>query len=328
MDPNAAMEAAAESAKAFTKLQEIFQKMFNPHWTKKQVDADAYADERKLQTIRDNPDMEIVYRDGLLNARERSPEALAHRAEQRKLAESIRQEVNLENVLNITENELQQMINISDEPVDEDWLTRFFHIVEDVSSEDMQFVWGKILAGEIEQPGSFSYRTLETVKNLCKSEAEAFQKIAPLVLKDGSSRFLVTDSDILEKYNINFSVLSSLGECGLLNTDGFTYQNYEIGENTRRFLFTDKYMLMFCGDKTHKVELNVYHLTKAGRELLNIIECEPNSDYLFDVADFIWNDEKKREFCLKIYEIDQIADGAIKIRKSPLKEFSSQMVKP
>ena len=29
MDPNAAMEAAAESAKAFTKLQEIFQKMFN-----------------------------------------------------------------------------------------------------------------------------------------------------------------------------------------------------------------------------------------------------------------------------------------------------------
>ena len=47
MDPNAAMEAAAESAKAFTKLQEIFQKMFNPHWTKKQADADAYADERK-----------------------------------------------------------------------------------------------------------------------------------------------------------------------------------------------------------------------------------------------------------------------------------------
>ena len=139
---------------------------------------------------------------------------------------------------------------------------------------------------------------------------------------------MVTDSDILEKYKINFSVLSSLGECGLLNTDGFTYQNYEIGENTRRFLFTDKYMLMFCGDKAHKVELNVYHLTKAGRELLNIIECEPNSDYFFDVADFIWNDEKKREFCLKIYEIDQIADGAIKIRKSPLKEFSSQMVKP
>ena len=42
MDPNAAMEAAAESAKAFTKLQEIFQKMFNPHWKNKQVYDDAY----------------------------------------------------------------------------------------------------------------------------------------------------------------------------------------------------------------------------------------------------------------------------------------------
>lgn len=222
---------------------------------KKQADADAYADERKLQTIRDNPDMEIVYRDGLLNARERSPEALARRAGQRELAESIRQEINLENVLNFAANEVQQMESVSDETLDDNWITRFFHIAKDVSSEDMQFVWGKILAGEIKQPGSFSYRTLEIVKNLCKSEAEAFQKIAPFVLKDGSSRFLVTSPGILDKYNVNFSVLLSLGECSLLDTNGFTYLEYEIGENAHRFLFTDKYMLTFCGDKPHKVDV-------------------------------------------------------------------------
>ena len=95
MDPNTAMEAATEGAKALTKFQEIVQKVFGPRWTRKQADADAYADERKLKTIRDNPDMEIVYIAGEMHARERTPEMLALRAEQRMLTEWIRQEENI-----------------------------------------------------------------------------------------------------------------------------------------------------------------------------------------------------------------------------------------
>ena len=98
MDPNTAMETIGAGAKAATKLGEIVEKVFGPRWTRKQADADAYSDQRKLQTIRENPDMEIVYVNGQLNARERTPEALAYRAGQRMLSDAIREENNIENV--------------------------------------------------------------------------------------------------------------------------------------------------------------------------------------------------------------------------------------
>ena len=55
MDPNTAMETIGAGAKAATKLGEIVEKVFGPRWTRKQADADAYSDQRKLQTIRENP---------------------------------------------------------------------------------------------------------------------------------------------------------------------------------------------------------------------------------------------------------------------------------
>ena len=73
IDPNTAVSAAGEGAKAVSKLGEIVQKMFSPRWTRKQADADAYADDLKLQTIRNNPDMEVIYLNGQMSARERTP---------------------------------------------------------------------------------------------------------------------------------------------------------------------------------------------------------------------------------------------------------------
>ena len=190
MDPNTAMETMGAGAKAATKLGEIVEKVFGPRWTRKQADADAYSDQRKLQTIRENPDMEIVYVNGQLNARERTPEALAYRAGQRMLSDAIREENNIENVLEAASKELPQIEGVSDEPVDDDWITRFFTIVKDISNEEMQYVWGKILAGEIASPNSFSLKTLDTLRNISAADAQAFQRLMPLVVRHGSVHFI------------------------------------------------------------------------------------------------------------------------------------------
>ena len=65
--------------------------------------------------------------------------------------------------------------------MDKDWFTRYFNIVQDISNEDIQDLWAKLLAGEIKQPGSFSYRTLETLKNMTTDEAELFTKIRDIL---------------------------------------------------------------------------------------------------------------------------------------------------
>lgn len=323
MDPQTAMETAGEVSKAVTKFQEILQKIFNPHWTKKQADADAYADERKLQTIRDNPDMDIVYRDGALNARKRTPEALAYRAEQRVLAESIRQEANLENVLEVAANEVSQMSDVSDKLVDEDWLARLFQIVKDVSSEEMQLVWGKILAGEIKEPGNFSFRTLETVRNLSQSDAEMFQKIIPLVIAHGSSKCILSDTKTLTKYNVALSDVLILAECGLINLESLVLQLY-VTNTMKSLIYTDSRLLLVAGsdEKEKKVTFGVYPLTKVGGELYNILSHSPNEQYIFDVADQIIKNNKEKNPIVTIHEVNSIDAGSINYKTEPIKKFT------
>jgi len=53
-----------------------------------------------------------------------------------------------------------------------DWFVRFFEDAGNISDEKMQEIWAKVLAGEIKQPGSFSLRTLEVLRNLSSDEAE------------------------------------------------------------------------------------------------------------------------------------------------------------
>jgi hypothetical protein len=49
----------------------------------------------------------------------------------------------------IATEELKKENDVSDTPVDEDWIVRFFNVVEDISDEMMQQLWGRILAGEV-----------------------------------------------------------------------------------------------------------------------------------------------------------------------------------
>lgn len=66
----------------------------------------------------------------------------------------------------------------SDAPseVETDWLNTFSRLSEDKSSDDLRLLFGKILAGEIRSPGSFSLRTLQFVASISKPEAELISK--------------------------------------------------------------------------------------------------------------------------------------------------------
>ena len=328
MDPNTAMEAATEGAKALTRFQEIVQKIFGPRWTRKQADADAYADERKLKTIRDNPDMEIVYIAGEMHARERTPEMLAQRAEQRMLTEGIRQEENIENVLEIAAQELQQDDDVSDEAVDEDWITRLFNIVKDINNKEMQYVWGKILAGEIKTPGSFSLRTLETIRNLSQRDAQTFQKIIPLLFKFKNYIVILQKTEILEKYDINYHDLLVLDECGLIKMKSDTGINANI--NTAIEIHSQNRIVFFKGieNNSRKLTYRIYPLTSAGVELYSILSKEENVEYCIDFAKDVVKENAGIKMEASIHEIASIdKDNTIHYAIDPLMVIKTEGLK-
>ena len=64
---------------------------------------------------------------------------------------------------------------VQDHEVDHDWTARFFSDVQDVSTEETQELYAKILAGEVERPGSTSVRTLSILRDLDQSTAMLFR---------------------------------------------------------------------------------------------------------------------------------------------------------
>jgi hypothetical protein len=82
---------------------------------------------------------------------------------------------NQENIENIT---LQAIPHLNEdskpEDLSEDWLRYFFESARLVSYEDIQTVWGKILAEEANTPKSFSKKTLNLMSSLDKADAHLF----------------------------------------------------------------------------------------------------------------------------------------------------------
>ena len=324
MDLQNSVEAAKEGAKALTKLGEILQKIFNPQWTRKQADADAYADARKLQTIRENPDMEIVYIGDEMHARERTPEALMRRAESRMVADAIRQEKNIENVLDAAASELKNADNVSDLPVDEDWIARLFSIIKEINNEGLQYVWGKILAGEITTPGSFSMRTLETVRNLSQKEAETFQKVLPLVMCSGGLYFITANEDLLKQYDLFFSDILLLEECGLVNMS--LTNNPKVSTTENSLMYSDTTLIRFVGYTPERVQITygVHKLSCAGKELYSILSHNSDKSYAIRWAEKIF-DENKAAAKVFLYDVNYITDTAINHDTEPFQSFEKEL---
>ena len=76
--------------------------------------------------------------------------------EQRVRFQEEKRQTNIESVIAQAAQELGDR-EVQDHEVDHDWTPRFFNNVQDVSSEEMQQLWAKVLAGEVERPGHSHY---------------------------------------------------------------------------------------------------------------------------------------------------------------------------
>lgn len=63
------------------------------------------------------------------------------------------------------------------ENVNNDWITFFFDKVKDVTEDYMKQIWGKILAGEFNEPNTYTKQLLHTMSIMDSKIAERFQKI-------------------------------------------------------------------------------------------------------------------------------------------------------
>ena len=146
-------------------------KAYEPKHIRKMADAKAYELKVISDTVRNNSDVPIVYDSAGVSIDTSNFEEIAKRASSRLAYQEITKQQNIEAVADNAYEELENVENVSSEPVNPDWMFRFFNSVENISNKDMQKIWGHILAGEIKQPNTYSFRTLEKLKNMTQQEA-------------------------------------------------------------------------------------------------------------------------------------------------------------
>ncbi len=72
----------------------------------------------------------------------------------------------------------------NDIKMDNDFFWNTIEHAKTVSNDEMQELVAKIIAGEYNEPGTYSMCTLQTLKMLGKNELELFEKICSLCVND------------------------------------------------------------------------------------------------------------------------------------------------
>ena len=262
-------------------------KAYEPRYTRRMADAKAYEIRTISEELRNNCDLPIIYNGDYPTIDISDYDSLRQRAGARLAFQEIQKQANIESIVDKACDEISDIETVSEEPVNPDWMSRFITNAGEVSDEEMQCFWAKVLTGEVIQPKSFSLRTLDCIKNLTADDAQLFTKIAQFIVQDC---YLCNDEELNRKYGIIYDDILKLDDCGLINSSGLISLNYTVQADPIVLLdFEDYVLLGKCKNGgTQKVSIGEFPLTQTGKELLKIARTSSYGvDYIQQIANIV-----------------------------------------
>ncbi len=147
--------------------------------------------------------------------------SLEERAVNRFVYEQIKQQANIEQ---ITQKAFPQITDdAKPDLVENDWVTHFLEKCRLISDEDLQKIWAKLLAGQMNKPGKFSKRSIDWLAAASKHDAETLVKLRNIVCEiNGISEAIQFEHHESVKFDLFFC--RELESSGLLSiADGMNY---------------------------------------------------------------------------------------------------------
>lgn len=176
------------------------------------------------------------------------------------------------------------------EDVSKDWIVHFFDRCRLTSDEEMQKLWAKVLAGEAEQPTTFSKRTLDVIGTLEKFDAQNFELLCRFLwrLKHLPSPILYGfDMNSLKAMGLPFGRIQHLSELGLVSIrDGLAFtQHWDSSQQVVSYFGRHVEVTLPKGKAAMNVGLVM--LTRVGLDLASICTVQPVDDYFDEVVN-LW----------------------------------------
>ncbi|MGV1894708.1 MULTISPECIES: DUF2806 domain-containing protein [Rhizobium/Agrobacterium group] len=181
--------------------------------------------------------------------------------------------------------------------LDDDWLNVFERYAEDASSERLQGLWGRVLAGEIRRPGRFSTRTLRFLSEFSQADAVLFEIFAQSAFGDCAPTKLVASEEVKDIRNLVNLEASGLiqGSSGLGLTKSHKFDNNGaalIGEGCN--------FIILRGKPDTSISYEIVALTPLGQEVISLIGSRDARDAA-----------KKMAFAIRSPEIQEAYLGVL-----------------
>ena len=202
--------------------------------------------------------------------------------------------------------------------IDDDWLNSLETEARQKTTEDMRHHFGRILAGEIRQPGSYSIKTVKLLGELDQDTAALFKKFCSACVVVGVSGIpnggQVFDarvsslggslgSNALSKYGLGLDQLNILKEYSLITSGDIPLHDYNLvsvydynlcikyedNPVPLPFQHQGKYWIlspMPKRDNTSEFRLPGVMLSRVGRELFHIVDQDPIPEYTEDLKKY------------------------------------------
>ena len=212
---------------------------------------------------------------------------LRARAADRVLNEEMTRQENIENITKKAVSELTG--NASPEDIENDWMTNYLDKCRIVSDDEMQELWARILAGQGNNPGSFSRKTVNLVADLDKKDVELFASLCCFAwVVRGESYPLVFDTqhEIYNQWGITFRFLAQLEALGLVRFDSSPeFDIVNLPQKVNASYGNRPVQLTFPKESENKMYIGKVIFTQAGSELFRVARAnvvEGFFDYVYD----------------------------------------------
>ena len=217
---------------------------------------------------------------------------LHRRAFRRSIEEEASYQGNMESILGQAIPQLTG--DASPDEVEDDWYTNFYDKCRITSDDEMQNLWARILAGQANNPGAFSRRTVNLVADLDKRDAQLFTNLCCFGwVISGRVTPLIFDvqHDIYNRHAINFNTIGHLESLNLIHFAGVS--DFIITNAPKQLLATYYGRGMFLdlpNDSGNEWSQGKVMLTQWGLELAPIVGAVAIDEF-FDYLCQKWAEE-------------------------------------
>lgn len=278
---NVNVEDLAGLSKPATKLIEVLEncgkglgKIFIPMYNKEKAKSDAKSIEIISSEINKNLHLPIKYTGDNFSIDMSTEHNLLDQAQKRVIFQELEKQKNINSIVNVAMNELEDVEQISDEPVEKDWILRFIDDCANISNEDIQRLWGKILANEVKFPKSFSLKSLGVLKDLSSDEANLFEEICKDLVTINDENFILNEETSFHGNNKEYySKILKLQDCELINASFGIEKDFKIKNKEEFVLLYNNTKYCFNNKTNHdkSITIQVFPLTKAGNDIIKVV---------------------------------------------------------